>query len=191
MKHPNYQQKPIAQLFVGVMLGCLVAGPALAGQESAAIKRGAYLVHFGGCADCHTPLKIGPKGPEKDMSLSFAGHPEKFRPSASPKLSEGDWNWAGATSMTAFVGPWGVSYSANLTPDPETGIGKWSADDFIKAMRTGKHAGVGRPIMPPMPWQGLGQLKDGDLRAIYAYLKAQPAIRNQVPEYQPPVASAK
>ena len=62
----------------------------------------------------------------------------------------------------------------------------------MQAMRTGKHLGVSRPIMPPMPWQAIGQLPDSDLRAIYAYLQSQPAVKNKVPEYAPPAnATAK
>lgn len=91
--------------------------------------------------------------------------------------------------MTAFVGPWGISYASNLTPDRETGIGAWSEKDFMLAMRKGKHLGVGRPILPPMPWQSVGSLSDPDLRALFAYLKSQPPVKNKVPEYVAPVAS--
>jgi hypothetical protein len=87
--------------------------------------------------------------------------------------------------MTAFAGPWGTTYAANLTPDRETGIGGWSAGDFIKAMKTGQHFGGGRPILPPMPWQALAGLTERDLQAIYAYLMAQPAVKNKVADYQP------
>ncbi|HZQ59913.1 MAG TPA: diheme cytochrome c-553, partial [Casimicrobiaceae bacterium] len=87
--------------------------------------------------------------------------------------------------LTAWAGPWGVSYAANLTPD-KTGIAGWTVDQFIQAMRTGKHLGVGRPILPPMPWQQIGKLTDRDLRAIYAYLKSLKPIDNQVPAPTPP-----
>ena len=92
--------------------------------------------------------------------------------------------------MTAFVGPWGMSYSSNLTPDKETGIGTWRVGDFIQAMRTGKHLGVGRPIVPPMPWQSVGTLSDKDLQAIFAYRMSRPAVSNRVPDYVPPQAVA-
>ena len=92
--------------------------------------------------------------------------------------------------MTAFVGPWGVTYAANLTPDRETGIGAWREKDFVQAMRTGKHVGVARPILPPMPWQAISTLSDRDLRAIYAYLMAQPAVKNKVPDYIPPTPAS-
>jgi mono/diheme cytochrome c family protein len=154
-------------------------------RDSKLIKRGELLVTVGGCVDCHTPFKMGANGPEKDMSRGMSGHPESVKLPPPPALSK-EWNWAGAATGTAFVGPWGTTYSANLTPDRETGMGGWKEKDFIQAMRTGKHIGVARPILPPMPWQGLAALPDWDLRAIYAYLMAQPAVKNKVPDYAPP-----
>jgi hypothetical protein len=88
--------------------------------------------------------------------------------------------------MTAWAGPWGVSYCANLTPDPETGIGSWTEETFLRAVRTGRHMGTGRPILPPMPVEPLSHLDDGDLKAVFAYLKSLPPIRNRVPEPLPP-----
>jgi hypothetical protein len=81
-----------------------------------------------------------------------------------------------------------VSFSANLTPDTNTGLhsGVWTEDLFIKALRTGKHMGTARDILPPMPWQGLGQLSDEDLKAIWAYLDTIPPILNHVPDPLPP-----
>ena len=88
--------------------------------------------------------------------------------------------------MTAWAGPWGISYAANLTPDRDTGLGIWTEDIFIRTMRTGKHFGVARDILPPMPWQDLSQLTDDDLKAIFTYLRSIPPIRNHVPEPVPP-----
>jgi hypothetical protein len=65
---------------------------------------------------------------------------------------------------------------------------------FVKAMRTGRHMGVSRPILPPMPWQSLAGLNDPDLKAVYAYLRSLPPIKNRVPDAviaEPQVASAK
>jgi hypothetical protein len=84
--------------------------------------------------------------------------------------------------MTAWAGPWGVSYAANLTPDGNTGLGIWSEEMFVKAMRTGKHMSAGRDILPPMPWQSIATLNDEDIKAIYAYLRTVPPISNHVPE---------
>jgi hypothetical protein len=53
---------------------------------------------------------------------------------------------------------------------------------FIRALRTGRHmGGTGRPIVPPMPWPMLAAQTDADLKAIFAYLRSIPAIRNEVP----------
>ena len=153
-------------------------------QKRTIVKRGEYLVRYGGCNDCHTPLKFGPNGPEPDMSRQLSGHPEdtKLPP---PDLKPGPW-FAATAGMTAWTGPWGISYAANLTPDSNTGMGIWTEDMFLKAMRTGKHMGAGREILPPMPWQSLGSLTDDDLKAVFAYLKSIPAIKNRVPDPLPP-----
>lgn len=170
-----------------IALACGLAHSAQAG-DAGLIKRGAQLAAFGGCADCHTPFKMGANGPEKDIARGLSGHPAELVLPPPPKV-DGAWNWAGSASMTAFVGPSGTTYASNLTPDRDTGIGAWREEDFIRAMRTGKHLGAGRPILPPMPWQAVGSLPDKDLRALFAYLKAQPAVNNKVPDHVPPATT--
>jgi len=186
-----YRKRKQNTIVAATALACgLFNYAALAGGgEPAVLKRGAQLIAYGGCSDCHTPLKMGANGPEKDVARGLSGHPADLRLPPPPKL-DGAWNWAGSASMTAFVGPWGVTYAANLTPDRETGIGAWREKDFVQAMRTGKHVGVARPILPPMPWQAISTLSDRDLRAIYAYLMAQPAVKNKVPDYIPPTPAS-
>lgn len=152
------------------------------------VKRGEYLVTIGGCNDCHTPFKMGEKGAEPDMSLMLSGHPETLVLPEAPKPT-GPWIWSGAGTNTAFAGPWGVTYTANLTPDQNTGLGIWTEEQFIQTLRTGRHWGVARQIMPPMPWQNYGRATDEDLKAIFAYLKSIKPIANHVPAYQPPPAS--
>jgi len=153
---------------------------------SRAIERGLYMVNAAACSDCHTPLKMGPNGPEPDLARGLSGHPQDLAMPPAPKLAEGPWLWIGAATNTAFAGPWGVSYSANITPDTQTGIGKWRERDFISAIRSGKHLGTGRPILPPMPAPAYANLSNGDLKAIFAYLMSRPPVKNKVPEYQPP-----
>ncbi len=150
------------------------------------IKRGEFIAKVGGCSDCHAPLKPGPNGPAPDLSRGLTGHPEGLKMPPAPKLAEGPWLWVGAATNTAFAGPWGVSYASNLTPDDDTGIGRWREVDFIQALRTGRHLGAGRPIMPPMPWPAYRNFPDEDLKALFAYLRSQPPVRNKVPDYQPP-----
>lgn len=174
-------------------LGAIVAAPLLAtsagAAEPAAKARGRYLVEALGCADCHAPLKMGPNGPERDMSRGLSGHPEAMRlPPAPP--AQGPWIMGAAATNTAFYGPWGISYAVNLTPDRETGLGNWKVEEFVKAIKTGKHAGAGRPIMPPMPIEAYRNLSEADLRRVFDYLMAQPAVKNRVPDYQPPVAQS-
>jgi hypothetical protein len=89
-------------------------------------------------------------------------------------------------SSHRVVGPWGTSFAANLTPDKASGLGGWTVDQFIKTMRTGKHLGVGRPILPPMPWFDVAVLRDADLKALFAYLRSVKPISNAVPAPLPP-----
>jgi cytochrome c553 len=149
--------------------------------DAARIARGEYLVRFGSCHDCHTPHKPGPKGIEPDMARALSGHPETLIMPPPPPLGNGPWAWAGAGTNTAFTGPWGVSFTANLTPDKETGLGMWTEEMFIAALRTGRHEGKGRPILPPMPYPYVSSLTDDDLKAVFAYLQSLRPVRNRVP----------
>jgi hypothetical protein len=157
---------------------------------SETVRRGQYLVTAMACNDCHTPFKMGPKGPEPDMTRMLSGQPADQKVSPPPRLNA-EWMWAGTGGMTAFAGPWGVSFAANLTPDKETGLGNWTEAMFVSAIRSGKHAGVenGRPILPPMPWNWFATLNDGDLKAMFAYLKTVKPIKNAVPSPIPPTST--
>lgn len=154
--------------------------PARAGETPAA--RGKYIVHTSGCMDCHTPLKMGANGPEPDMSRLLSGHPEGLAMPPVPTLPPGPWLAIASATNTAWAGPWGVSFTANLTPDRDTGLGQWTVDDFKKTIRTGRHMGRGRAILPPMPTPVYNNLTDRDLEAVFAYLRTIPPIKNRVPE---------
>ena len=145
------------------------------------IKRGEYLVTIMGCDDCHTPKKMGPNGPELDMDNRLSGHPAKMPLGAIHPEELKSWVLFNPTT-TAFVGPWGISYSANLTPH-ETGVGAWSEQQFIKAIREGKYKGMDntRPLLPPMPWPSFSKASDEDLQAIFSYLKSLKPVDNLVP----------
>jgi len=108
----------------------------------------------------------------------------------APRLPPGAWAYAAAGTMTAWSGPWGVSFTANITPEPETGLGRWTEQNFVEAMRSGRHMGRGRPILPPMPYYALAKMTDGDLKAVFAYLRTVPPVRNRVPEPLPPASDA-
>jgi hypothetical protein len=168
--------------FSGAMLRAISAdgqAPA-APANKARVERGAYLVTMMGCNDCHTPWKIGAQGPEPDMTRALTGHPADMVMPPPPAAS-GPWIWHGAATNTAFAGPWGVSFTANLTPDPETGLGKWTEDMFLATMRTARHQGKGRPILPPMPVKMIGKANDEDLKSIFAYLQSLAPVKNKVP----------
>jgi hypothetical protein len=177
------------------VLALSAAGIALASRSdetstsAPSVERGKYLVNAMGCNDCHTPFKLdGPPGPpERDWDRRLSGHPETLDLPAAPK-GEGLWNIQVAATLTAWSGPWGTSFTANLTPDEETGLGKWTVEDFIATMRTGRHLGKGRPILPPMPWDCIATFEDVDLASIFAYLQSLPPIKNHVPEPRPPAA---
>jgi hypothetical protein len=170
------------------MAAVLVACQGASAPAQSPVERGKYLVTAAGCNDCHTPWKMGPQGPEPDMTRMLSGHPAGAKLPPPPALPPGPWAIVTAP-LSAWSGPWGVSYAANLTPDDETGTGAWDENTFVKAIRTGKHLGAGRDILPPMPWQMYRNFTDEDLKAIFAYLKSVPPIKNKVPDPVPPAAA--
>ncbi|HNP36230.1 MAG TPA: hypothetical protein PKK10_10280 [Woeseiaceae bacterium] len=170
-----------------MLLSVLVALPITAAiADDDKLDRGRYLVTVAGCNDCHTPFVLGPNGPEPDMSRMLSGHPESIELPPPPILPDGPWNVAVAGTNTAWSGPWGVSFTANLTPDRETGLGKWSLRNFRDTIRTGRHLGRGRAILPPMPFPMYKHFTDADLDAVFTYLQSIPAVANRVPEPIPP-----
>jgi hypothetical protein len=152
------------------------------------VERGEYLVTIIGCDHCHTPKKMTDQGPVPDHDRWLMGHPadSPLPPINKNEVGPGKWVLFHG-DLTASVGPWGISYSANLTPH-ETGIGSWTYEQFKKSMTEGKHKGMdgGRMVLPPMPWQSLAELDEDDLRSIYEYLKTIPPIDNLVPSPVPP-----
>jgi len=155
-------------------------------SEKEMIERGKYLITAGGCHDCHSPKVFGPQGPKIDETKILSGHPAEMQLAEfdSAILEPGKYILF-TQDVTAAIGPWGASFAANLTPDNETGIGTWQPEMFINALRTGKHLGAGRPILPPMPWEMVGKLTDEDLQAMFAYLKSLPPVKNKVPDPMP------
>lgn len=186
--------RTLRMLAVAGALTATLLSQSVAQKKSASmgklIERGKWLVNLGGCNDCHTPKKFGPNGIQLDESRLLSGSPSNYPTPAIPEgaIGMGPDTWMALTNahLSTWAGPWGISFAANLTPDIETGLGSWSEAMFIKALRTGKHMGEGRPILPPMPWENFGRLDDADLRAIFAYLKSLPPIKNAVPEPIPP-----
>jgi len=134
------------------------AGQVPTPDRSNRLAYGKYLVTIGGCSDCHTPLKRGQPVEEQ----AFAGG-------------------------RVFATNVGTVVSANITPDMETGIGKWSEEFFLKKFYDYKdYVEHGPPqIQSPksftlMPWLSFSQLPSDDLGAIYTYLKTLKPVHNAV-----------
>ncbi len=155
-------------------------------DNAALVKRGEYLVNSIGCDDCHSPKRMGPQGPEIIPELRLSGFPQngKVPPVDTNQVKKG-WVML-SPDLTSAVGPWGESYAGNITSDG-TGIGNWTEENFIRALREGKYKGLvnSRPLLPPMPWFVYRNLSDEDLKSIFAYLKTTKPVRNIVPSPKP------
>jgi mono/diheme cytochrome c family protein len=123
------------------------------------VKYGEYLVAIAHCTDCHTPV-TKEKVPIMDMYLSGGQH---FK-----------------------LPTWEVTV-ANITPDSATGIGSWTQEMFLAKFRTNSTpemlASKPGKFNTLMPWSFYGTMKDGDLKAIYAYLRTVPPIKNKVEKW--------
>jgi mono/diheme cytochrome c family protein len=175
-------------VLVGGALAAVITGVHATAQVRAlpqppagvSVERGKYLVTAQDCNGCHTPFKAG----EPDMTRMLSGHPQSVAVTKAPPMAAG-WSTAINDTNTAWAGPWGISFTTNLTPDRGTGIGTWTEQVFISTIRNGKHSGNGRALLPPMPWKMYGQLSDDDLKSIFAYLRSIPSIANRVPQPVP------
>lgn len=184
--------KKIFLVFVGVLAVLLITVIGInmsSGRQddNDMVKRGKYLVNLGDCNMCHTPKVMTSLGMEMDESRLLSGHPKDGTVTEYTAEAMNEDGWVTQTNfhLTQWSGPWGVSFSANLTPDEATGIGSWTEEAFIQTMRTGRHLGSGRKIQLPMPWDNFAKLSDDDLKAIFAYLKSLKPIENQVPQSIP------
>jgi hypothetical protein len=130
---------------------------------------------------CHTPKKITAAGFVYDNDRLLSGHPSQ----TTTNLDLKEISRKGIVSsadFTAWAGPWGISFTANLTPD-DTGIGPWTEEQFITAIREGKYKGLSgsRSLLPPMPWEMYRNWTDSEIRAVFAYLRTIKAVKNMVP----------
>ncbi len=124
--------------------GAGVAAGSGADPNATLITRGAYLAKAADCAGCHTAA------------------PVPTQPGAAPKLTV---PFAGGLGMSS---PFGTIYSSNITPDPVNGIGRYTYDDFARALREGIAPG-GKRLYPAMPFPSFAKISDDDLHALYAY----------------------
>ena len=125
------------------------------------VEHGRYLVTaVGGCADCHS------SGKDPNDPMWLAGYTE------------------GTPGQPFQVGPFNV-YPANLTPDPDTGLGNWTTQDIVTALKTGKNP-EGEYLCPPMPWPVYRNMTDDDRSDIAAYLRSLKPVHNEVPVSEGP-----
>lgn len=146
------------------------------------IKKGEYLVKFAGCHDCHSPKEQSGQELTMIKERILSGYPsERTIMQGDPEVLKQGWILF-IPDLTSASGPWGVSFSANLTSD-QTGIGNWTEENFLRAMKEGLYKGIpnSRQLLPPMPWQNFANAEDDDLRAIFAYLKSTTPVSNIVP----------
>jgi cytochrome c553 len=147
------------------------------------VKWGEHLVAIAGCNDCHTPKKMGQHGPEDDISLMLSGHPAQAPAPDFDRAEAAKKGLIVTQSFTAWTGPWGTTFAPNLTSDT-TGIGGWKEEQFLKALHELKWMGLEntRPLMPPMSMMPATKMSDDELKAIFAYLKTTPPVKNTAPE---------
>ena len=151
------------------------------------MERGRYLVEIMGCHDCHSPKMMTPQGPVPDPKRLLSGHPAGEQ--LPPVNADATQGWVlFSMGQTATVGPWGTSFSGNITSD-ETGIGNWTEAQFKRALTQGSYKGLegSRPLLPPMPWQNFKNMSNADVHALYTYLQSTPPVENVV---HPPVPPA-
>ncbi|HSC34297.1 MAG TPA: diheme cytochrome c-553 [Thermodesulfobacteriota bacterium] len=196
MKYLNLKFAVFAVLaLAAVAAGCnknaaqQAAAPAPATAYTAAqVTRGAELVNEWKCNFCHTPELKGPDGkPMPNPERLLSGHPQDEKvPDVADMVITSDafMEFLDNLDNTVWASNDTLVFSANLTPDAETGIGTWTDVEFVGTMRQGMHMGLGRRLLYPMPWQELAELPDADLISIYAYLRTIDPVSNKVP---PPV----
>ncbi len=141
--------------------GVLVLGSPASAQS--VIKRGEYLATIMDCGGCHT-------------TGIFLGKPD-------PKM------YLAGSEVGFQIPGLGIFYPPNLTPDAETGLGKWSEADIIKALRTGIRPD-GRELAPAMPWRSYARASDADMKALVAYLRSLKPVQHQVPAIRGPTEKA-
>ena len=142
----------LVRFAVAVATILALAGSAVAADKS--VERGRYLVELGGCVHCHTPGY-------------FLGKPDMAR-----RL--------GGSDVGFYVPDLGTFYGPNLTPDKETGLGRWTTNEIVIALTTGKRPD-GRELAPIMPWRSFAELSKNDARAIALYLKSLPPVSHRAP----------
>lgn len=152
---------------------------------------GEHLVTIGGCNDCHTPKLMTPQGPADDTSRLLSGHPADMPPPDVDRKQMESKGLVVTATFTAWVGPWGITYAANLTPH-ETGTGNWTEEQFIYAIKHNVSKGLpgARPLLPPMALMPVKLMTEDELKAVFAYLRTIKPIENVSVQPTPPALAA-
>ncbi len=174
-------------MLVAFSYGCNKQGSEPASEPAGdQLAAGQVLVEEWKCNYCHTPEIMGPEGkaiPDPDRLLS--GHPAGEEIPELPDMimtSPEYMEFLDNLDSTVWATDNRIVFTANLTPDEQTGIGTWTEEMFIATVRSGQHQGVGKRLKYPMPWQELAELDDSELEAIYLYLMSVKPVSNKVPE---------
>lgn len=178
---------------VAAVEAATAATPVSYGGYNSPEEWGHHIVTICDCGNCHTPKKMTAQGPVEDENLLFSGHPSAMPfPNVARKDMESNHLFY-SNDLTSWVGPWGVSFAANISSDSTTGIGNWSEEQFMLCLRKGKYMGLekARDLLPPMPWQAFRNMSDDELKAVFAYLKSTKSIHNIVPQPVPPMMAVK
>lgn len=159
------------------------------GNRDSLIARGRYLVTILGCGDCHSPKTMTPDGLVVDTQTMLSGFPSTR---AIPEFQKAFIQEGGVvvnSDLTAAMGPWGISFAANLTSDT-TGIGNWTEAQFGSGLKHAKIKGLEmpQPMMPAMPWNNWGGIQEADVRAMFYYLQSTKPVNNTVPARIPALA---
>lgn len=146
---------------------------------------GQAIVEGWNCSFCHTPQIKGPDGKSiPDPNRLMSGHPADEKIPAVPDMvmTSPEWmEFLDNLDSTVWATDNLLVFSANLTPDDETGIGTWTEVEFVETIREGRHRGIERRIKYPMPWRELSEVSDEELLSVYEYLMSLEPVNNKVP----------
>jgi len=149
------------------------------------LEIGEAIVEGWNCSFCHTPQIKGPDGkPMPDPKRLMSGHPADDQIPEVPDMviSSSEWmEFLDNLDSTVWATDNLLIFSANLTPDDETGIGTWTEVEFVETIRQGRHRGIERRINYPMPWRELSEVSDEELLSVYEYLMSLEPVNNKVP----------
>lgn len=149
------------------------------------LEIGQAIVEGWNCSFCHTPQIKGPDGkPMPDPKRLMSGHPADEKVPAVPDMviTSPEWmEFLDNLDPTVWATDNLLIFSANLTPDDETGIGNWTEVEFVETIREGRHRGIERRLKYPMPWRELSEVSDEELLSVYEYLMSLEPVDNKVP----------